>query len=1082
MPSTTGVVIELGGRVRVIREGAAGHARAPKGAVARRVLAVLALERRPVSRDELGDAVWGDALPRTWETALRGAVHQLRRDLAEVAPEADDLIRTAFGCYQLDAEVDVDVLLAAERLEAAERHLAGGDGESARAEAEAAVAVLGEPLAPGVEGEWFDEQRRRFEPLRGRAWLALSAACTACAEHVKAVEAAAAAVAVDPFDERAHRQLMTAHGAAGDRAAAMLAYRRCRELLADELGLTPSERTESVRRSLADAVQPVVPVALPRSLDTTLRLAGRDVELARLVAAWEDTDRGGPGAVVALTGPAGAGKSRLAAEVAVTAHGSGATVGHGRFDYDDLGVFGAIGEVLAQFGVAWPPPEAIGGARADRGELFDLARAALKEASSSGLLVVLDDVHWADRPSLALLAQLAADPVPGVVLVLTSRDDWVPPALAELLEVVERIEVAPLDEDGTADLVAAWAGHRPPPATVEQLQRHTGGNPYFLTAVLQDLADRGGFDLATGVGDLAADGCATQSVADLVTTAVARCGARAEEVALTAAALGHEFRIELLVETTGHGEGAVSAVLERLVHVRVVGRATQDGGRYRFVHALVRQSLIDAADPDAVRRCHRRAAEVLGRSAAASPDRLVHLLAARDHDRLDDAVEVGLAIADDLIDEGAPDEAATILTSLRDWLDEVGSSTHARAGVLMALATAEVARDHLVEGRAHLREAAELAVAAGDPSILRTGTLLLRPPTPLEHDPAAIDAAARLLDLAEPGSQLAVSARCWLAAEVGSTEVARAGALATAAYEDALRLGEPVVLRLAALTWHLMARGWTDPADRRRVMEDVLALRHPEGKQASDLSALVFLAGDCLELGDRAAADEAVERAVAGSATFGATHVRWIALRNQVLTTVLDGDLDLADALLAEATALAQALPIPEAVTMPVFQQVLTRYHQRRLDELHPLLVAFDDMAPPGPVTIVRAWAEAELGVPDGEASVDRAVELLLALERGAAWVGLAAITLEAAAATRHPRTAELASLLAPLSGRHAVIVTIAYLGAIDRYLGLAASAAGEPARAAELLRRAQAQHEAVGARCYLDRTAAELTLVEGTA
>jgi hypothetical protein len=188
--------------------------------------------------------------------------------------------------------------------------------------------------------------------------------------------------------------------------------------------------------------------------------------------------------------------------------------------------------------------------------------------------------------------------------------------------------------------------------------------------------------------------------------------------------------------------------------------------------------------------------------------------------------------------------------------------------------------------------------------------------------------------------------------------------------------------------------------------------------------------------------------------------------------------------LLAEATALAAALPIPEAVTMPVFQQLMARYHQGRLDELHPLLVAFDEVAPPGPVTLARSWVEAELQVPTAATSVDRAVELLLsmAVERTAAWIGLAAITTEAAARVGHPRIGELAALLAPSSGRHAVIVTLAHLGAVDRYLGLAALAAGDRTGAVALLRRAQSQHEAIGARCYLERTAAELAAAEAAA
>jgi len=353
--------------------------------------------------------------------------------------------------------------------------------------------------------------------------------------------------------------------------------------------------------------------------------------------------------------------------------------------------------------------------------------------------------------------------------------------------------------------------------------------------------------------------------------------------------------------------------------------------------------------------------------------------------------------------------------------------------------------------------------------------LLLRPPTAAEHDPAAIVAATELLQLAEPGTALEVSARCWLAAEVGATDVERAGGLATQAFEDARRLGDPVLHRLAGLTWHLMARGWTDPHERRAALEELLAIRQPGAKRRSDLSALVFLAGDCLEVGDRAGADAAVAQALAGSASFGATHIRWIALRNQVLLRAMEGDLDAADALLAEATALASVLPIPEAVTMPVFQQVSIRYHQHRLDELQPLIAAFAEATPPGPVTIVRGYIEAELGAPTAPMSVDRAVDTALSFDRSAAWTGLVAVAVEAAAAVGHPRTPELAALLEPQSGRHAVIVTISYLGAIDRYLALAARAAGDHERAAALFAAAQEQHRAVGATSYLERTGREL-------
>jgi DNA-binding SARP family transcriptional activator len=1074
MSPTLGIDVELGGTVGFAARR--GGARAEvRGAVPRRVLAVLALEQRPVSRDELGDAVWGDDLPRTWETALRGAVQKVRRAAAAVDADAPDVVRTAFGCYQLDPSVRVELLGAATALETAERLLAAGDAEAAATSAAGAAAVLADPLLPGLDGEWLDRSRRRFEPLRSRALLALSAASTACGEHGRAVDAAEAAVALDPYQEQAHRQLMTAHAAGGDRAAALLAYRRCRELLAGELGVLPSDQTEAVMASVAQAAAPVTPVVLPATLDTSLALAGRGDELAVLERALGAIGDAGHGATVAITGPAGTGKSRLAAEAAVLAFRRGAAVAHGRFDPDDLGALGAFREVLGQVGVAWPPPEAAGGG--DRAELFGVARDALRRAGGRGLVVVLDDAHWADRPSLALLGDLANDPVPGLLVVVTARDDWMPPSLAEILDVVERIDLMPLDLAGTAALVGAWAGQPPADGAVEQLQRRTGGNPYFITALLQHLEGSGDIDLATGGIDL--DGVdLPASVPDLVAAAVGRCGSHAAGIALQAAVLGDEFRPDVLAEVLGLPTGTVAATLERLAHVRVLGRAGDDARRFRFVHALVRRSVLDAAAAELVRAAHRAAAAVLAEAAPRTPELLAHLLGAGDAAALEGTVELGLEVAADLEDAGAPDEAVTILETLLARLEAGPPRPSLRGAVLMGLAAAEVSRDRLAEGRRALIGAAQLAVTARDPSILRTGVVLLRPPTAAEHDPEAIDVATRLLALAEPGSDLDVSVRCWLSAEVGATDTEASAALARQALDDAEALDEPTLHRLAGLTWHLMARGYSHPTERRSVLASMLAAPLPAAgwRGRGDAMAQVFLAGDCLELGDRTGTERAVAAALASTGAGERTHLRWLALRNQVMLRALDGDLDGADEALADVFEVAAALPIPEAVTLPLMQQVLNRYHQHRLDELQPLISAFAAAAPlEGPVPIVAGWIDAELGVASAAESVDRAVATALALPRNAGWLGTTAIAVEAAAAVGHPATAELAARLEPRSGQHVVIVTIGYLGAVDRYLALAARAAGHHDRAAVLFDRAQAQHRAVGAPCYLERTAREL-------
>ena len=111
-----------------------------------RVLAALAIAAGPVSRDQLGDAVWGDTLPRTWEAALRGAVHKLRR--AASGCGAGEIVRTAFGAYQLDTAVAVDVtgrgrLGRGRRAGAGHRRSGGGPGGGRRRRRRARSAVHG---------------------------------------------------------------------------------------------------------------------------------------------------------------------------------------------------------------------------------------------------------------------------------------------------------------------------------------------------------------------------------------------------------------------------------------------------------------------------------------------------------------------------------------------------------------------------------------------------------------------------------------------------------------------------------------------------------------------------------------------------------------------------------------------------------------------------------------------------------------------------------------------------------------------------------------------------------------------------
>jgi hypothetical protein len=130
-------------------------------------------------------------------------------------------------------------------------------------------------------------------------------------------------------------------------------------------------------------------------------------------------------------------------------------------------------------------------------------------------------------------------------------------------------------------------------------------------------------------------------------------------------------------------------------------------------------------------------------------------------------------------------------------------------------------------------------------------------------------------------------------------------------------------------------------------------------------------------------------------------------------------------------------------------------------------------------VLVALAFIETELGHELAPAAVDEVVRSLPSLTSTASWLGMTTVIVESMAKVRHPQTAEIAATLAPWSGEHAVITTLGYFGAVDRVRGLAAATSGNTEQARTLLQRAIAQHDAVGAPLYAERTRRELASLD---
>jgi len=252
---SSGLRVLLTGRVAAEANGRVVDERRLPGRQGRLLFVYLVAARsRPVPRDELADAIWGESPPATWEKALAVIVSKLRGLLADEGV----VLTHAFGCYRLDLPDGawVDITAAAQAAEEAEHALEGGAVEEVRAAAELADSLLERPFLPGEDGDWVVQKRRELTEIRVRAVSALAESSLSSGDPAEAAKWAEKAVALAPFRERGYRLLMEAHVAAGNRAEALQVYEKCRRLLADELGAYPSPETESIYRQLLAAPAP----------------------------------------------------------------------------------------------------------------------------------------------------------------------------------------------------------------------------------------------------------------------------------------------------------------------------------------------------------------------------------------------------------------------------------------------------------------------------------------------------------------------------------------------------------------------------------------------------------------------------------------------------------------------------------------------------------------------------------------------------------------------------------------------------------------------------------------------------------
>jgi DNA-binding SARP family transcriptional activator len=1033
----------------------------PAGRPARLLLSWLAAFPGEHARAEVAARLWPDVLDSSARASLRTALSELRGALGPAAMHLGATRAT--------------VALGGQGLWVDLRAFSELNGVGRREEA---LALCRGEVLKGLAEEWVFELRSRHAAERADAAVALVRAATASGDVRSALAWARRLAAWDPLDEAAERELLLALAAAGDRAAALRSYAEFSRRLAHELGLAPSAATRELasrlrREELGTVAAAASGLPLPERLDMARggAFAGRETAGARLHEALARA-RSGERCVVLVTGEAGIGKTRLLAEFAHAVQGAGALVLYGRCEEEPATPYQPFAEALAPLAVpdvlrdglgqlaAGRPGEPASDPETDRARLFDAVAEWLEEvAARRPLVLALDDLHWADRPTLLLVRRLATRPQRVPLLVLGSARDVefrpghpLTEALAEIGRdrPVVRVALHGLDDAAVATVVEALTRTRPDPAATRALRERTGGNPFFI----RELAQHAGKGEASALPD---------AVRDVVGARAGRLPEPARRLLEFAAVAGSEFDAELVRAGTGEPEEAVLDAFDAALQAGLL-RELPGTERLAFAHALVRDALVGQLS--AVRRVylHRRIADALAERAESAPEQWLaplahHALAGAQADP-----EPALAYA---LDAGRQAVERLAWEDAVELLERAEGLARSRAGpgrlaeVLVALGDARLRAGETSRARIAFEEAARLARAEERDELLARaalgaaglGVTIVGVDEPLV---ALLEQALERLEPDQAALRVRLLSRLAIALAYAPAD-ARRRALVEDAVAAARTLADPGALAVALTASHVVHWAPEHLSARFAAADELIALGERNGDPEIGLHGRHWRIVDLLEHGDVAsAADEiAVYDRLTAAARLPA--FSWYVPAWRAALAGYRGEPAAARRLAHEAHAQATRVRDDNADTVLTATQYTLHVVEETLQEFDLGYLRGQIQSPAGrSYRAGLAFCLAERGDDDAARALldEAAAEGLDRMPRdGNLLIGLAQLA-DACAAVGHAEcAAAVVPLLEPFADRMVVLVRATGLaGSAARPLGRALAAAGRTDEAIDAL------------------------------
>jgi tetratricopeptide (TPR) repeat protein len=948
---------------------------------------------------------------------------------------------------------------------------------------------------------------------------------------------------------------MEVHEAAGNPAEALRAFEELRSLLREELGTTPGTAAMQVfervlrgepppaRRGADPAPAPpereLDPVRWPAPVAAAVerhRLVGRTVELEYLSRCWREAIEG-QRSLVLLAGDAGIGKTRVAAELAARARDDGAVILYGRFDEETLTPYQPVVEMLrgwsagapldvlrdrlgpraAELGILLPEfgpppadtvPAAMSGSEADaqRFRFFDAVAALIGEiGAESPVVLVFDDLHWADRPTLQLLRHLVRAPAPRRALFIgTYRESEISERhlLHELIGDLRRegtlrgLELTGLAETEVAELVAELAAAPASESFVRALAGETDGNPFFIEEVVRHIRDISG---ALSEEITLEEAGVPEGVREVTARRLRRLSENGRAVLLVASVIGREFDFDVLEAVVTHSADDLVEALEEGVEARVL-REAGHVGRYAFTHALVRATLYDGISPLRRARLHGRVGEVLVKLRGGDLDPHLAMLAhhfaqAAPVERPDRAIDFALAAArraDRLL---AWEEAAQHYRAALRARELAGAvDDHVRAELLLALGASEDRAGMEEDARGTFQAAIRTARQLGDPVLLGRGALGMAGAWSMlsRSDPERVRLLEEALEgLPEDDSPLRARLLARMALELyyaGEPELRLA--LSEEAVDIARRIDDPRTLATCLDARHYALWLPENVEQRLEVAAELRRVAELTGDPELELQGAGWTIIDLMELGDIQGVDIQIAAASKLAEALHRPIWLWWTSLFRCARALLAGEFDAAERIAQETLAIGQRGQAENALHYYAQSMFNLRREQGRLAEVEGAVRGFIELYPALPGwRCALALLLVELGRPEeARREFERVAATHFAdIPRDANWlIGITLLAEVCGALGDGERAGELYELLRPYAGRNVIVGRNATNnGSASRLLGLLATARGEWDLAERHFEEAQAMHAHMGARPWHARTQvgyAEMLLARGRA